>query len=107
VRLSFHWLCVTIQVANRIAGSLAAGVQSVIGNVAAGSIFAVCQSVGAGAALPLAGYVGGGLVGGVAAAAGASGTERQREAKENDAVETVAARPDVPRGCPICHSSVM
>jgi hypothetical protein len=39
------------------AGSLAAGMHAAIGNVAAGSLFALAQSVGAGAALPLTGYL--------------------------------------------------
>ncbi|EIM91683.1 uncharacterized protein STEHIDRAFT_165890 [Stereum hirsutum FP-91666 SS1] len=47
-----------------VAGSWAAGVQSGIGSVAAGSPFAVAQSVGAGGALPVVGIV-------IAAAAGA------------------------------------
>jgi hypothetical protein len=46
----------------------AAAWQSFIGNVAAGSIFAICQSVGAGGALPLAGYATGAWIGGAAAA---------------------------------------
>jgi hypothetical protein len=39
------------------AGSLAAGVHALIGNVAAGSLFALAQAIGAGAALPLIGYL--------------------------------------------------
>ncbi|KAF7300360.1 hypothetical protein HMN09_00919300 [Mycena chlorophos] len=55
-----------------VAASIAAGLQSAIGNVAAGSLFAICQSIGAGgAALAVAapvaaaaGGVGGGIVAG-------------------------------------------
>jgi hypothetical protein len=39
------------------AGSLAAGVHALIGNIAAGSLFAFAQAIGAGAALPLIGYL--------------------------------------------------
>jgi hypothetical protein len=39
------------------AGSVAAGIHAAIGNVAAGSLFAMCQAVGAGAALPLVGWL--------------------------------------------------
>ena len=35
-----------------IAGSIAAGIQSLIGNVSAGSAFAVCTSIGMGGAFP-------------------------------------------------------
>ena len=49
------------RVASRLSGSAAAGIQSGIGNVAAGSLFAACQSVGAA-----------GLSSGAAAAAGAT-----------------------------------
>nr|GAT54527.1 predicted protein [Mycena chlorophos] len=56
-----------------VAGSIAATLHSAIGNVAAGSLFAICQSIGAGgAALAVAapaaavvGGVGGGMVAGV------------------------------------------
>ena len=46
-------------------GSLAAAIHSSIGNVAAGSLFAIAQSVGAGGALPAMGYVITGAVAGV------------------------------------------
>jgi len=49
------------------AGSLAAAAQAAIGNVAAGSPFAVAQSVGAGGAMPAVGLIGGAAVGGLAA----------------------------------------
>jgi hypothetical protein len=39
------------------AGSLAAGMQAAIGSVAGGSLFALAQSVGAGGAVPLVGYL--------------------------------------------------
>ncbi|KAM3136461.1 hypothetical protein pb186bvf_011419 [Paramecium bursaria] len=35
-----------------VAGSIAAGIQSLIGNVSAGSVFAVCTSIGMGGAFP-------------------------------------------------------
>ncbi|PCH38591.1 hypothetical protein WOLCODRAFT_64885 [Wolfiporia cocos MD-104 SS10] len=38
--------------AGPVAGSIAAGIQACIGNVAAGSLFAVCQSVAMGGAIP-------------------------------------------------------
>lgn len=47
---------------------MAAGIQSGIGNVAAGSAFAVAQSVGAGGALPFLGIVAGAASGGLAVA---------------------------------------
>lgn len=47
---------------------MAAGIQSGIGNVAAGSAFAVAQSVGAGGALPVLGFVAGAASGGLAVA---------------------------------------
>lgn len=47
---------------------MAAGIQSGIGNVAAGSAFAVAQSVGAGGALPFLGIVAGAVSGGLAVA---------------------------------------
>ncbi|KAI0728219.1 hypothetical protein C8Q72DRAFT_795360 [Fomitopsis betulina] len=49
-------------------GTIAAAIQSSIGNVAAGSAFAVCQSVAMGGALPALGYAAG-AAGGAAAAA--------------------------------------
>jgi hypothetical protein len=40
-----------------VAGSWAAGVHAYLGNVVAGSLFALAQSAGAGAALPLVGWL--------------------------------------------------
>jgi hypothetical protein len=40
-----------------VAGSVAASIQASIGSVAAGSLFALCQTVGTGAALPLIGHL--------------------------------------------------
>jgi galactitol-specific phosphotransferase system IIC component len=51
-----------------VSGSVAASIHAAIGNVAAGSLFAMCQAVGAGAALPLVGWLasaGLGLVAGI------------------------------------------
>lgn len=45
-------------------GSIAAGIQSGIGNVVSGSAFAVAQSIGAGGALPALGFVAGAASGG-------------------------------------------
>jgi hypothetical protein len=42
-----------------VAGSWAAGVHASLGNVAAGGLFSLSQSVGAGGALPLVGYLAG------------------------------------------------
>jgi hypothetical protein len=42
-----------------VAGSWAAGVHASLGNVAAGGLFSLAQSVGAGGALPLVGYLAG------------------------------------------------
>ncbi|OCH93240.1 hypothetical protein OBBRIDRAFT_885642 [Obba rivulosa] len=56
--------------AGPVAGTLAAAWQASIGSVAAGSIFALCQSIAMGGAIPAAGIVVGAAV---AAAAGAAG----------------------------------
>lgn len=49
-------------------GSFAAAAQAAIGNIAAGSSFAVVQSIGMGAAVPAIGQaVGGAIVGGASA----------------------------------------
>jgi hypothetical protein len=42
-----------------LAGSMAASIHAAIGNVAAGSLFATSQAIGAGGALPLAGWLAG------------------------------------------------
>ena len=47
-------------------GTLAAAIQDTIGNVAAGSVFAVCQSVAMGGALPALGYAAGAATGAAA-----------------------------------------
>ncbi|KAI0062765.1 hypothetical protein BV25DRAFT_1825308 [Artomyces pyxidatus] len=53
--------------AGPVAGTLAAGMQAGIGNVVAGSSFAVVQSIGMGAAVPAVGQaVGAGIIGTVA-----------------------------------------
>ncbi|KAK4113359.1 hypothetical protein N656DRAFT_778128 [Canariomyces notabilis] len=68
-----------------IAGSIAAGVQSAIGNVAAGSVFATCQSAamgGAGAATLASAAQGVGL--GVAAAAGAAAAKLAKGTSDED-----------------------
>lgn len=70
-----------------LTGSLAALIQGGIGNVAAGSLFAICQSVGAGGALPVLGYVAGaglGVAATAAAAEQAGGTENdERDTNDN------------------------
>ncbi|KAI0915498.1 hypothetical protein AcV5_003701 [Taiwanofungus camphoratus] len=70
-----------------VGGSLAALIQGGIGNVAAGSLFAICQSVGAGGALPVLGYVAGaglGVAATAAAAEQAGGTENdERDTNDN------------------------
>ncbi|KAI0959077.1 hypothetical protein AcW1_004011 [Taiwanofungus camphoratus] len=53
--------------AGPVAGSLAAILHSHIGNVAAGSLFALCQSIAMGGHLPAIGYAAGAAVGGAAA----------------------------------------
>ncbi|VDC06638.1 unnamed protein product [Peniophora sp. CBMAI 1063] len=53
-----------------VAGSWAAAIQSGIGSVAAGSPFAVAQSVGAGAALPFIGFAGAAVIGAAAVGGG-------------------------------------
>jgi len=50
-----------------VAGSLAAAIHSCIGNVAAGSLFATAQAIGAGAALPFLGFAGAAVAGAVIA----------------------------------------
>jgi hypothetical protein len=42
-----------------VAGSWAAAIHALIGNVAGGSLFALCQAIGAGAVVPFLGYVAG------------------------------------------------
>ena len=44
-------------------GTIAAAIQSSIGNVVAGSAFAVAQSVAMGGALPALGYISAGIIG--------------------------------------------
>ncbi|KAK0470046.1 uncharacterized protein EV420DRAFT_86284 [Desarmillaria tabescens] len=56
--------------AGPVAGTLAAAIQSGIGNVAAGSAFAVAQSIGMGGAIPAGVYAVSGIVGGIAGWAG-------------------------------------
>lgn len=55
---------------------MAAGIQSGIGNVAAGSAFAVAQSVGAGGALPALGFIAGAASGGLVLAGAGYGIYR-------------------------------
>ena len=51
---------------HRILGTLAAGIQSGIGNVAAGSLFAGAQATAMGAAVPVLGHaIGGAVTGGI------------------------------------------
>ncbi|KAI0951709.1 hypothetical protein AcV7_007729 [Taiwanofungus camphoratus] len=70
-----------------VGGSLAALIQGGIGNVAAGSLFAICQSIGAGGALPVLGYVAGAGLGvaATAAAGQAGGTENDERDTNDDA----------------------
>ncbi|KAH9920086.1 uncharacterized protein B0H18DRAFT_617130 [Fomitopsis serialis] len=64
--------------AGPVAGTLAAAIQASIGNVAAGSLFAICQSVGMGGALPALGYAAGAVAGAVAGCCGCCrGNRRQ------------------------------
>ena len=65
-------------------GSWAAGIQAGIGNVAAGSSFAVAQSVGAGAALPFIGFVGAAAIGAAAVGGGYMAVKKIREKKRKD-----------------------
>lgn len=51
-------------------GTLAAGIQSSIGNVAAGSLFATAQSVAMGGGIPILWTICGGVVGAVVGAVG-------------------------------------
>ncbi|KAK0204557.1 hypothetical protein DFS33DRAFT_1382454 [Desarmillaria ectypa] len=51
--------------AGPVAGGLAAGIQSGIGNVAAGSFFALVQSMAMGGAIPAGLYVASGVIGGI------------------------------------------
>lgn len=85
------------------------------GQIAAGSAFAVAQSVGAGGALPVIGYLGGALAGGAAAqAAGkceAKGKgklaedEKAKLAEEDEEAKKVAAiLSELPEACPVCRS---
>ncbi|EIN11530.1 hypothetical protein PUNSTDRAFT_131693 [Punctularia strigosozonata HHB-11173 SS5] len=62
--------------AGPVAGGIAAGIQAGIGNVAAGSLFAACQSVAMGGALPATWAAIGGLIGGGAAAGAAAANRR-------------------------------
>ena len=64
---SRHTFCIT----ERYLGTLAAGLQSGIGNVAAGSLFATAQGTAMGAGIPVLGQVIGGAVTGVVGAAAA------------------------------------
>ncbi|KAK4159828.1 hypothetical protein QBC43DRAFT_373515 [Cladorrhinum sp. PSN259] len=71
-----------------IAGSIAAGVQGMIGNVAAGSLFAICQSAAAGGAgaavLTGAAAQAGGVVAAVAATAAVALNESGKKAEEDE-----------------------
>lgn len=60
------------------AGSAAAATQSAIGNVVAGSFFALAQSVGAGGAIPIAWTIGAAAVGGVVGGVLGGATARLR-----------------------------
>ena len=65
-----------------VSGSIAAGVHSMIGNVAPGSLFASLQSAGA-AGLGLAGRTVAGLFGGIAGAAAGVGAARGNDERED------------------------
>lgn len=68
--------------AGPVAGSIAALIQSSIGNVAAGSLFAMAQSVAMGGALPLLGYATGAAAGGAVVAVVAETAPVQEAGKD-------------------------
>ena len=77
------------------------------GQIAAGSAFAVAQSVGAGGALPVIGYLGGALAGGAAAQAAAKGEAKDKAKspeEDQDAEKLASILSELPEACPICRS---
>ncbi|KAI0066025.1 hypothetical protein BV25DRAFT_1912830 [Artomyces pyxidatus] len=77
---------VNSQLGGKCTGSMAAGIQAGIGNVAAGSLFATCQSIAMGGAFPVVGFaIGAAIAGSWAYGAVKKRRQRQREEREGAA----------------------